>query len=373
MAGMVSVRVWGTQSAIGELGHDARTSKKIPKNVDQTRTHLNRVLIGSMTQEDLVKSKREQGERIRSFTKKAPRRDANYYIPGIITFSKEARNKVNSMPPDGQAMKFVEDVSKKHDVKIIYLVRHSDESTTHYHFMLEYVNSDGRAVGRKLNKKALSGLQDEAGMVFGSIGLTRGVKKTERLARGEDFSKTVHRSVRQLHDDLPGEIASKKSELDQIQEKVAEFTKQAPEPKPILVEIVKERHLLRTETTKARVININDFERYKKSVASRVAVADTILNGDVVPGEEFREVSQDLSMTRADLAQTKIELSNVRQELKATRGELQKAKKEIGVLRRIIDWVAEHFPNILNRFVADQEKVATPSSETSEETIPTNK
>ena len=355
MAGMVSVRVWGTQSAIGELGHDARTSKKILKNVDRTRTRLNRVLLGSMTQEDLEKSKREQTERIRSFTKKAPRRDANYYIPGIITFSKEARNQVNSMPPDAQAMKFVEDVSKKHDVKIIYLVRHSDESTTHYHFLLEYVNSDGRAVGRKLNKKALSGLQDEAGMIFGSIGLTRGVKKTERLARGEDFAKTVHRSVRQLHEDLPGEIAAKKSQLAQIQEKVESFSTQVPEPKPVPVEIVKERHLFRTETAKARVININDFVRYRKSVAGRIVAADTILKGDVVPGEEFRELSHELSMTRADLAQSKVELSNVHQELKATRCELQKAKKEIGILRRIIDWIAEHFPAVLERFVADQE------------------
>ncbi|MHB1562642.1 MAG: plasmid recombination protein [Leptospirillum sp.] len=356
MAGIVSVRVWGTQSAIGELGHDARTSKKIPKNVDQTRTHLNRVLIGSMTQEDLEKSKREQTERIRSFTKKAPRRDANYYIPGIITFSKEARNQVNSMPPDGQAMKFVEDVSKKNDVKIIYLVRHSDESTTHYHFLLEYVDSDGRAVGRKLNKKALSGLQDEAGMIFGSIGLTRGIKKTERLARGEDFAKTVHRSVRQLHEDLPGEIAIKKSQLDQIQEKVASFSTQVPEPKAVPVEIVKERHLFRIETAKARVINFDDFERYKKSVAGRIAVTDTILSGDVVPGEEFREVSHDLSMTRADLAQTNVDLSNARQELITTRGELQEAKEKIGVLRVIIDWVQDHFPVVLERFLDEQQE-----------------
>ena len=143
------------------------------------------------------------------------------------------------------------------------------------------------------------------------------------------------------------------------------------------MEIVKKRHLLRTETVNAKVININDFQRYKRSVAGRVAAAETVLNGDVVPGQEFREVSQELSTTKADLAQTRIDLSNTRQELGSTRGELQKTKKEIGVLRRIIDWVQEHFPGVLERFLADQEKevMPTPSSEseTSEETIPTNK
>jgi hypothetical protein len=92
----------------------------------------------------------------------------------------------------------------------------------------------------------------------------------------------------------------------------------------------------------------------------------------VVPGQEFREVSQELTATKADLAQTRSDLSNTCRELEVTKGALQKAKMEIGVLRRIIDWITEHFPEVLKRFVADQEKevMATPSSETSEETIP---
>lgn len=380
MPGMVSVRIKGLRSpqSRGAFGHDSRTGY-IPKNIDRTRTHLNTLLIGDMTLESLSRSREEQEARIRNYTKKAPRKDANYYISGIITFSKEARDDVNSRPPDGQAKKFVEDLARSLNLKILYLIRHSDESTNHFHFILENVDTEGRAKARTLNKKALSEIQDKAGEFFSKIGIRRGIKKKERLENGEPYANTVHRSVRQLHLDLPKEIDVLKEKRDdlkdqaqKIQEKIDDFRRQVPEPQAIPVEIVKERHLLRTETVKAKVININDFQRYRKSIAGRVAAADTILNGDVVPGQEFREVSQELTATKADLAQTRSDLSNTCRELEVTKGALQKAKREIGVLRRIIDWITEHFPEVLKRFVADQEKevVATPSSETSEETIP---
>ena len=363
MPGMVSVRIKGLRSpqSRGAFGHDSRTGY-VPKNIDQSRTHLNTILIGDMTLESLSRSREEQEVRIRNYTKRAPRKDANYYISGIITFSKEARDDVNSRPPDEQAKKFVEDMARSLNLKILYLIRHSDESTNHFHFMLENVDAEGRAKARTLNKKALSETQDKAGEFFNQIGIKRGFKKKERLEKGEPYANTVHRSVQQLHVDLPKEIGvleEKRDELkhqvQKIQEKIVEFNTPVPEPKPIPVEIVKERHLLRTETVKARVININDFVRYKKSVAGRLAAADTVLNGDVVPGQEFREVSQELISTKADLAQTQIDLSSTHQELLNTRGELQKSKKEIGVLRRVIDWIHEHFPAVLERFMAAQE------------------
>lgn len=357
MPGMVSVRVKGLRAprSPGAFGHDSRTGF-VPKNIDQSRSHLNKVLIGDMTQESLDRARQEQEIRIRIYTKKAPRKDANYFISGVITFSKEARNAVNRHFPDEQAQAFVGDFARRFKLKILYLIRHSDESTTHYHFMTENVDNQGCAIGRKLNQKALSEIQDRAGEIFGKIGLTRGVKKKERLEKGEPYAMTVHRSVRQLHEDLPREIVVLEAKRDQIQEKIEAFTVQFPEPKPVPVEIVKERHLLRTETVKAKVINITDFERYKRSVTSRVAVADNILGGDVVPGQEFRAVSQELTATKADLAQTRMNLSNTQKELVNTRGELQRAKKEIVVLRRIIDWVQEHFPRILEQFVATQEE-----------------
>ena len=203
VAGMVSVRVKGLRSpqSHGAFGHDSRTGY-IPKNVDRSRTHLNTVLIGDMTLESLSRSREEQEVRIRNYTKKAPRKDANYYISGIIIFSKEARDDVNSRPPDEQAKKFVEDLARSLNLKILYLIRHSDESTNHFHFMLENVDTEGRVIGQKFNKKALSELQNKAGDAFGKIGIKRGIKKKERLENGEPYAKTVHRSVHQLHVDL---------------------------------------------------------------------------------------------------------------------------------------------------------------------------
>jgi len=54
-------------------------------------------------------------------------------------------------------------------------------------------------------------------------GIEPGHKKRDRLALGADLADTIHRSVRQLHEDLPAEIAKKEAQLAQLQSEIGEL------------------------------------------------------------------------------------------------------------------------------------------------------
>ncbi len=348
MAGMVSVRLKGLKATQGEgqRAHDARTAGQVPDYVDVKKTEKNQVLLGEMSPQILKDSLFEQSQRIRKATRKAPRKDANFFLGGILTFDKLARDLVNQQPPDVLAEKFVNEISAHYGVKVIYLVRHSDESTNHYHFLLENINEQGRAVTNQLNKQALARLQDKAGEAFSEIGLSRGIKKIERLAKGEDYSKTVHRSVQELHNDLPKEISVMEGLRDQVRSEIDRFAEMAPPPKPVKVEVVKEHHPHGPKTEMLEVILPTEFDRYKKSVESRVAIAESVLAGDMVPGEELRGANLKLTTTRKELEVTQKALEVSQQEIETTR-------KEVGFLRRLVSWIREHFPSIWDHIPMD--------------------
>lgn len=348
MAGIVSVRIKGLKATQGEgqRAHDARTAGQIPGYVDIERTDQNHLLIGEMSPQNLKDSLFEQSQRIRKATRKAPRKDANFFLSGVLTFDKSAKDLVNQQPPDVLAMKFIEEISSQYDVKPLYLVRHNDESTNHYHFLLENIDGQGKAVTNRLNRQALARLQDKAGEVFSEIGLSRGIRKKERLANGEDYAKTIHRSVKQLHDDLPKEISVMEDLRDQVRSEIDRFAEMAAPPKPIKVEVVKEHHPQGPKTEMMEVIRPTDFDRYKKSVEGRVALAESVLAGDMVPGEEYRTVRQELTGLKADQEQTQQELKETQKALEMTKQELGKTKQEAGFLRRLVAWIREHFPSV---------------------------
>ena len=341
MPGMVSVRIKGLKANQGEgqRAHDARAAGQVPNYVDIEKTEKNQVLTGEMSQQTIKDSLFEQSQRIRKATRKSPRKDANFFLSGVLTFDKSARDLVNQQSPDALAEKFVNDLAAQYGVKVIYLVRHSDESTNHFHFMLENIDKQGKAMTNRLNRQALARLQNKAGEVFSEIGLSRGIKKIERLAKGEPYAKTVHRSVRELHDDLPKEISVMEDLRDQVRSEINRFAEMAPPPKPIRVEIVKERHLHGPKTEMVEVITAVDFGLYEKSVQSRVALAESILVGDMVPREELRAAKQKLSGLKAEQEQTQ--------------RELLKTRREVGFLRRIVSWIREHFPSVFDHIPMD--------------------
>jgi hypothetical protein len=134
---------------------------------------------------------------------------------GIITFSTEAQALLGDKSPEQEAKAAFEDFARRHGVRLLWAVGHHDESAVHFHAMFENIRDDGRCL--RLNAKELSAEQDLVAKHFSKLGLVRGTKKADRIAAGEPISKTINRSVKQLHADLPAEIEAAQERLAKAQ------------------------------------------------------------------------------------------------------------------------------------------------------------
>ena len=352
----VSFRIKNLKSgeATGAVSHDFRKPGKIPNYVDRAKTSQNAILFGG--QPDVQASIQEQAERVKMRTGKKLRKDANLFLSGIITFSKDSREQVNGSPPDSQAMKFAEKFAGENRVKLLYLVRHSDETTTHYHCLWENISDRGESVKNKLSPPVLSKWQDIAGQVFSSAGIGRGTPKAVRLAAGEDASKTIHRSVRKLHEDLPREIAQEEARLREVAERRvalewdlretirSEAKALPPLPEPELLEAVTERTMLGgVKTENVRVFRVKPVRRFLEALAPRLAAA-RLLEREVVPREDFREIQAERDELARELAETKRKLSEARESVFRLEAALAKAKE-------FVAWIKSGFPEIFSRYV----------------------
>lgn len=344
----VSFRIKNLKSgeASGAVGHDLR--KKVPSYVDRSKTHKNAILFGGPP--DIPSSIRSQGERVKARTGKKIRKDANLFLCGILTFSRDAREQVNSTPPDAQAKNFAEKFAEENRVRLLYLVRHSDETTTHYHCLWENITSDGESAKNKLSPPILSKWQDIAGQVFSQVGIGRGIPKAERIARGDDASKTIHRSVKRLHEDLPAEIAKEEERLREAAERRislesdfletirAEAKTLPPLPEPEEAEVVTERSLLGgTKTRTVKVFRAKPVLKFFEALAPHLAAA-RILEREVVPVEDHRS----LLAERDGLAER----------LAATERRVSRLEAALEKARKFVEWIKSGFPEIFSRYVS---------------------
>ena len=345
--------------ASGAVAHDFR--RKVPNYVDRSETSRNAILDGGPP--DIPSSIRSQGERVKARTGKKIRKDANLFLSGIITFSKDARSQVNGSPPDQQAMKFAEKFADENRVKLLYLVRHSDETTTHYHCLWENVTSGGESLKNKLSPSVLSSWQDRVGEVFSEIGIGRGTKKSERLARGEDFSKVIHRSVRKLHEDLPAEILREEERLravadrrialeGDLQETIRDEAKTLPPfPEEEDAEVIAEQSFFGgTKTRTVKVFRAKPVKKFLDNIAPTLAAAK-LFEREVVPREDFREIQAERDGMARELAETKRKLSEARERISLLERSIEKAKS-------FVAWIESGFPDIFSRYVSQKAGVA---------------
>jgi hypothetical protein len=201
--------------------HCERSSKVLPKYVDQSRTHLNSVLISAPGEAQL----RKECESLRATQehKRAMKFDAAVLTDGIISFGTEAQKVVESMTKEKQDELFLETAKRLSEFcgsKLVSLTVHRDEQAIHAHYGMLAVGNDGKPLSKTLNPNRMSMMQDVAGEVWKEHGITRGERKSERIARGDDASKVYHRSVKQLHQDLPVELEQFESLLSVSKEKL---------------------------------------------------------------------------------------------------------------------------------------------------------
>lgn len=201
-----------------------------PGYVDPARAHLNAVLFGPEA-DDFKAAALASAERYRNRVGQKVQRKQALLVEGIVTFSRAAQPLVQQdlEQAHARALALVEEIVRTHGhgAKLVSLVYHGDESAPHYHFVLEGVGADGRAVLQRFQRREGTQLQDLAGLAFAPMGIQRGIPVIQRMQRGDDRSKVVHRSVRQLHADLPKELAAKQRQVAAVAIDLAELQAKA--------------------------------------------------------------------------------------------------------------------------------------------------
>ena len=205
-------KVLDRAAIMGRRLHDMRIGRQ-PAYVDGSRSDQNTTLAlvdgydkqGSAWSRFFSREEQELAAR-----RKQQSKTQKMWRAAILTFSKEAQALLTS-DPDAEALAVFRDFSRRHNVRLLWSVCHRDESAVHYHAMFENVTGTGYAL--RLGVADLSAEQDTAAWHFRDLGINRGKSKRSRIADGEDPSAFINRSVRELHDDLPRELAEARQTL----------------------------------------------------------------------------------------------------------------------------------------------------------------
>ena len=211
----ISVRVEhrnASQSA-GQRSHDERLGR-IPKYVDQARSSFNSVLIFSEKSAALRKLCEER----RGTKRQKMRKTAAVSTNGIITFGKEAQAEMDRLSPEvqDQALRSVaKAIARLLRADLSGLAVHRDETALHAHFQMPAWTKGGLAVSKVITPTIASQLQDVAAEAIQKF--APGIERGKRTDKGKP--KDIHKSVKQLHEELLPDIREKQEELDILLEK----------------------------------------------------------------------------------------------------------------------------------------------------------
>ena len=225
MPGSISVRVSPTKSTAGQVNHNTREGYT-PDYVDQDRSDQNTHFVATPDALNPAKLKDAQ----RTIVQHKIRSDTKTTWSGLVSFSKDAQRVIDALPVEKQDRLFnrvAQAVTEKLKAPLLSVHVHRDESAIHAHFEMLNATSDRKTI--RMTPADARAIQDLAGQVCAELGLdiARGQPKVDRIAKGEGREKTVHRSVSELHRDLPKELEAKKAELASYTAKAGEWRQYA--------------------------------------------------------------------------------------------------------------------------------------------------
>ncbi len=325
----ISVRVQpltGRKGA-GQRMHDLRDPKHIKDYVNHDKTKENSIIYTPPTMTEL-RAEIEQNRK--SAGQQKLRTDAQTIISGIITFSIEAQKKIDALTKNQQDQLFkqvAKEIARESGHPLLSLVVHRDESAIHAHFMLRGYRKDldGKEIPWRKSPADMKKLQDIAANVpeVAVLGIKRGKPKFERIKDGEPASAHIHRSVKQLHEDLPHEIQT-------IRDNLKALFKNLPAPRPVEVEIIKKKRALLPAVTEVKKVITQDQQRqWIESVKSKVAeyiaqqkteieiMRDEVSAKRYAVKEKLREIELINSNMQEKAALFKLEVDNSREIMQA--------------------------------------------------------
>ena len=345
----LSVRIEKSKNIKEQSKHDF---SERPEYADKTRKHLNKTILGGSFSEIKKKMKLQSESIIQRYNENAKnRRDAvsepadkrkvrswrestATHKTAIITFDNEFhknQDNINREDLDKCASNFIEDFCKKKGCEVTYLVRHDDESTAHYH--ATFTNLDYETLKTlRLDKKDTSELQDLAGENFKSMGINRGVKISKKLEIArvnnpvleneseKEYEKriyksagVIHRNVKQLHQDLPVELAEKQAEINalsvQLKEQKDFFKKREIE--------LEEKIKFKENKLDKSVRNISKAEIKLSNTSDENASIKQVIEKNLgIYEKRKKNLSTELSESQAELDEIRRAVLNERKELK---------------------------------------------------------
>lgn len=252
-AASVRLEAKSLSQAYGQRRHDFRIGHQ-PKYVDPARKGLNRPLIEprpvSKIRDEVLALRTARG------AKRAMKGNAAVVTAGIITFGIEAQEMFLALTREQQDEAFrdlARAMAERLDTSLEALMVHCDESAIHAHFELRACNQSGIPLAKATRPAVMIELQD---LVFDVMsrhcpGIERGNRKYDRLAAGEDYAATVHKSVRQLHHDLPLEVARLEQTREALEASLPELTARVEEMRDRVAKL--EAEAANRELTAAKV------------------------------------------------------------------------------------------------------------------------
>jgi len=285
----------------GQFRHDQRIGPQ-PSYVDATQAHRNVALYRAQDFDDIAASHQQILERTKRRTTAA-----RYWRTAILTFSHDAQDHLGDALPHEEARAAFEDFAQRHGVKLLSVDFHGDESAPHYHASFEGVTEAGYAL--RLNKSQLSREQDHAAAKFAELGLVRGKRKVDRMADGEDPAKWVNRSVRELHEQLPGE-------LDALRAKIAKNER-----------LAEKAHAKADEATERGRKAARNAERYEQRAAKAREALERLEASVAARQGELQAVEARTAAQRGELAAIEAQTADQKGELKAVEDAVAQKKR----------------------------------------------
>lgn len=202
----------------GQRQHDLRHAP-IPGYVDRDRMILNSVVMEPLTPGALRTICKERRSLRR--TQRAMKRNASVAISGIIVFGRgvQADFEALAIPDQDAAYRDVaEAIAARLNTTVTGLVAHRDETAPHAHFQLPAFDLAGNAISSMTKRAVTAELQTITAQVMQRhvVRMERGRSKYDRLRSGANYADTLHRSVQELHYDLPAEIATAQARRDAL-------------------------------------------------------------------------------------------------------------------------------------------------------------
>ena len=293
-AAQVRIQSATASAYTGQRKHDLRKGAQ-PSYVDATKAEDNETLIDPPTAAQL----RQVNEARRSLRnmRRAMRSDAAVAFVGILTFGAEAQTVFEALEPKTQAEAFEDAaraVAERLNTSLAGLVIHRDESAVHAHFVLPSYDLDGKPLTGTVKRQTLKDLQDVVAKAFQrhAPAIERGRSVSERLDAGATRAETIHRTVRQLHADLPAELAAKEAEAEAAAARVDEMRARVEklEAKADLTD----KEAKRLETYQARLEERVAAQEAAQAEAERLAQ---------VARDDAAQAAQDRDAARAQAAE----------------------------------------------------------------------